>query len=121
MSTMRNSVTLIGRPGADPTMKTFENNRMVAHFSLAINEPYQNAQKEWVNNTQWFNMVAWDKMAESLSKYVRKGRRIAVTGRLRTRDWSDAAGHHEITEVQIDDFFLIDRDQTAANSATQTN
>lgn len=121
MSTMRNSVTLIGRPGADPTMKTFENNRMVAHFSLAVNEPYQNAQKEWVNNTQWFNMVAWDKMAESLSKCVRKGRRIAITGRLRTRDWTDSNGRHDITEVQIDDFFLIDRDQNAANSAAQTN
>lgn len=121
MSTMRNSVTLIGRPGADPTTKTFENNRMVAHFSLAVSESYQNAQKEWVNNTQWFNMVAWDKVAENLSKYVRKGRRIAINGKLRTRDWTDGNGRHDITEIQIDDFYLIDRDENAANHGTQTN
>lgn len=121
MSTMRNSVTLIGRPGADPTMKTFENNRMVAHFSLAVSESYQNAQKEWVNNTQWFNMVAWDKTAENLSKLVRKGRRIAITGKLRTRDWTDSNGRHEITEVLIDDFFLIDHDKSTAYPETQTN
>ena len=51
MSTMRNSVTLIGRPGSDPEMKTF-NNKKKARFSIAIGENKKNANGEWVNDTQ---------------------------------------------------------------------
>ena len=73
MSTMRNSVKLIGRPGADPQTRTFENNRSVTHFSLAVNESYQNAKKE-------------------------------------------SKGRHDITEIQIEDFYPLDWEDSAAKS-----
>lgn len=111
MSTMRNSVMLIGRPGADPTVKTFENNRSVLHFNLAVNESYQNTQKEWVTDTQWFNIVAWDKMAENMAKHLQKGRRVAINGKLRNRDWTDNKGRHFITEILVSDFVLIDKEE----------
>ena len=116
MSTMRNSVKLIGRPGADPQTRTFENNRSVTHFSLAVNESYQNAKKEWTANTQWFNIIAWDDVAKRVSKLVRKGLRVAITGKLRTRDWTDSKGRHDITEIQIEDFYPLDWEDSAAKS-----
>ena len=55
---MRNSVMLIGRPGAEPEVKNLNNNNKVARFRLAVNEGRMNANHEWVNDTQWFNLVA---------------------------------------------------------------
>ena len=108
MSTMTNSVKLVGRPGADPTVKNFENKRCVAHFSLAVSENRRNAQKEWTTSTQWFNIVAWDKIAERMAKQVRKGHRIAINGKLQTRDWTDNNGRHVTTEIIVNDFVLLD-------------
>ena len=81
MSTMRNSVMLIGRPGAEPEMKTF-NNSKIARFRIAVNESRKNANGEWVTDTQWFPIVAWGPVADRVEKNVKKGKRIAIDGSL---------------------------------------
>ena len=68
MSTMRNSVMLIGRPGAEPETRTFNGNRIVTRFNLAVNETRRNAKNEPVKVTQWFSVVAWDKTAERVDR-----------------------------------------------------
>ena len=73
MSTMRNSVMLIGRPGAEPEVKSFSNNNKVARFRLAVTESHRNANNEWVNDTQWFTLVAWGKLADRVENNVKKG------------------------------------------------
>ena len=109
MSTMRNSVMLIGRPGAEPEIKTFNNNKK-ARFSLAVTENKKNANGEWVNDTQWFRIVAWGKTAERVENNVKKGLQIAVEGSLRNNEWTDDKGQrHSNIEVLINDLFLIDR------------
>ena len=85
MSTMRNSVMLIGRPGADPEMKTFNNSKK-ARFSLAVTENKKNANGEWVNDTQWFTLVAWGKTADRVERYVKKGLQVAIDGSLRNNE-----------------------------------
>ena len=108
MSTMRNSVQLIGRPGTDPELKTINNKKFV-RFNIAVDDSYLNANREIVSNTQWFTLVAWNKVAERVMKVVHKGKQIAVEGSLRNNDWTDSNGQHRYsTEINIDDIFVID-------------
>ena len=110
MSTMRNSVMLIGRPGADPEMKILNSNGKVARFRLAVNERRKNANREWVNDTQWFNMVAWGNLAERVENNVRKGMQMAIEGTLRNNEWTDDKGQrHSSTEVWINDMILMEK------------
>lgn len=109
MSTTRNSVMLIGRPGADPEVKNFNNNSKKARFNLAVNESHKNADGEWVNDTQWFSIVAWNKVAEKVESRVKKGKQVAVDGSLHNVEWTDDKGQrHSNVEIWIDDFFVID-------------
>ena len=108
MSTMRNSVMLIGRPGAEPEMKTFNNNK-IARFRIAVNESRKNANGEWVSDTQWFPIVAWGAVADRVEKNVKKGKRIAIDGSLHNNEWTDDKGQrHSTTEIWVNDLFLID-------------
>lgn len=110
MSTMRNSVMLIGRPGADPEMRNLNSNGKVARFRLAVNERRKNANREWVNDTQWFNMVAWGNLAERVENNVRKGMQMAIEGTLRNNEWTDDKGQrHSSTEVWINDMILMEK------------
>ena len=111
MSTMRNSVMLIGRPGAEPEVKTI-NNSKIARFRIAVNESRKNANGEWVNDTQWFPIVAWGPIADRVEKNVKKGKRIAIDGSLHNNEWTDDKGQrHSVTEVYVNDLFLIDWDK----------
>ena len=101
---------LIGRPGAEPEVRNLSNNNKVARFSLAVDERRMNANREWVNDTQWFRIVAWGKTAERVENNVKKGLQIAVEGSLRNNEWTDDKGQrHSNIEVLINDLFLIDR------------
>jgi len=109
MSTMRNSVMLIGRPGAEPETRTFNDNRVVTRFNLAVNETRRNANHEQVKDTQWFTVVAWDKTAERVALAVKKGKRIAIDGALRNNEWTDKNGQrHQTTEIHLNNFILLD-------------
>ena len=111
MSTMRNSVMLIGRPGAEPEIKNFNNNsNKVARFRIAVNENHKNANGEWVSNTQWFPIVAWGSTADRVERIVKKGQMIAIDGSLRNNEWTDDKGQrHSTTEVWINDLFPIEK------------
>jgi single-strand DNA-binding protein len=106
---MRNSVMLIGRPGAEPEIKTFNNNKK-ARFSLAVTENKKNANGEWVNDTQWFPIIAWGAVADRVEKNVKKGKRIAIDGSLKNNEWTDDKGQrHSVTEVWVNDLLLMDK------------
>ncbi len=106
---MRNSVMLIGRPGAEPEMRTFNENHVVARFNLAVNETRRNAKNKLVKTTQWFTVVAWNKTAERVAQVVKKGKQIAVNGALRSIEWTDKNGkRHLSTEIHINNFSLLE-------------
>ena len=110
MGTLRNSVHLIGRPGADPEIRVFGDNRKSARFALATNDKYYNDKNELVTDTQWHNIVARGRTAEIVEKIVRKGRLLALEGSLRTRQYEDKDKNKRyITEIYMDEFLLIDR------------
>lgn len=115
MNSMKNSVTLIGRPGSEPEVKTM-NTQKLARFNLAVNESYTNANKERVDDTQWFTIIAWNKNAERVQKLVRKGKQVAIEGRLHNNEWQDKNGaKHVSTEVYLEDLFIIEWDEKKEN------
>ena len=112
MSTMRNSVMLVGRPGADPEVKKFNDNKKVARFNIAVTESYKNANDEWVNTTQWFPVVAWNGMADRVEKLVKKGVQISIDGKLHNNEWQDDKGqNHIVTEIMLEDVLVIEKDK----------
>ena len=109
MGTLRNSVHLIGRPGSDPEVRTFGDKKM-AKFSLATNERHYNEKKELVEETEWHNIIAFGRTAEIVEKIVRKGRLMAVEGKLQTRQYEDKDKNKRyITEIYLDEFMLVDK------------
>ena len=92
MNTLRNKVQLIGNLGNDPEIITLESGKKLVKFSIATNESYKNAMGEKVTDTQWHNVIAWNKTAEIIEKYVTKGNEIAIEGKLTSRSYENKEG-----------------------------
>ena len=84
-----NNVVLVGRAGQDPEMKYFESGKVKTTFSVAVNR-WDSKTKGEV--TDWFNVELWDKIAEVAGEYVKKGKLVALDGRLAVSKWQDASG-----------------------------
>lgn len=84
-----NSVVVVGRAGQDAEIKYFESGKIRTTFSLAVNR-WDSKTKAEV--TDWFNIDVWDKQAEFAGEYIKKGRLVAVDGRIQTNKWKDASG-----------------------------
>lgn len=108
MSTLRNSVRLIGRVGNNPEVKNFDGGKKVATLTLATNEVYYNDKNEKVETTQWHNLVAWGKTAEIIEKFVEKGKEIAIDGKLTYRNYDDKDGNKRyVTEIVVNEVVLF--------------
>lgn len=115
MSNLRNKVQLIGNVGNDPEMTVLESGKKVIRFSLATNENYKNANGEKVQNTDWHNIVAWNKAAEIIQKYAGKGKEIAIEGKLTSRSYETKEGEKRyITEVIISEVLLLGKNENNA-------
>lgn len=108
MSTLKNSVRLVGNLGMDPEVKSFENNRKLAKLSIATNETYKNDKGEKVTDTQWHNLILWGAQAKLAEDLLKKGDEIAVEGKLATRNYVDKDGvKRYITEIVVNEFLKI--------------
>ena len=92
MNTLRNSVRLYGNVGQEPEIKTFDNGNKVAKFSLATTEKFRDSKGEMTEETTWHNLVVWGKQSEIVEKYVKKGERLIVEGRLTNRSYEAKDG-----------------------------
>ncbi|MEX2380070.1 MAG: single-stranded DNA-binding protein [Vicingaceae bacterium] len=109
MSSLKNKVQLIGHLGANPEIKTTENGKTLARFSIATNERYKNAQGEKVENTQWHLIVAWGKTADLAEKFLQKGSQTAIAGKLINRSYEGKDGAKRyVTEVVADELLFLD-------------
>lgn len=118
-----NKVILIGHTGDDVKMKYFEGGNCIGRFPLATNEEYVNRTTgERISNTEWHNCVVRNKAAEICEKYLTKGDKVYVEGRIKNRQWTGEDGQQRYTtEIQVQEFtFLTPKgDNTAATAATQ--
>src|SRR5262245_26865504 len=104
-----NKVILVGNLGKDPEVKYTPSGVPVAKFSLATNERYKDKGGEWQERTEWHNIVAWQRLAEIVGEYVKKGSKIYVEGRLQTSSWEDKqSGEKKYrTEIIAQDLVLL--------------
>lgn len=108
-----NKVILIGNVGIDPNIRYVEK-RPVADFTLATTERAFKTTSgvEVPERTEWHRLVMWDGAAEVAEKYIRKGTKLYVEGKLRTRTWTDkSAISHRTTEVLVENFEILSRPQ----------
>lgn len=109
-----NKVMVIGNLGKDPEMRFTASGTPVTSFSLAVNRSYSRPDGERHEETEWFNIVAWNKLAETCNQHLGKGRRVYIEGRLQTRSWEGQDGQtHYRTEIIANDVIFLDR-RTAA-------
>ena len=119
-----NKVILIGHLGDDVKIHNFEGGGCIGRFPLATNESYTNKQtNEKVTNTEWHNIVVRNKAAEICQKYLSKGDKVYVEGRIKTRKWQDDKGIDRYsTEINCQEFtFLNTKNETStSNSNSQS-
>ena len=89
---MLNKVMVIGNLGADPEMRYTANGSAVTNFNVASNREYTTSDGERRQETEWFRVVTWNRLAEICSQYLSKGRQVYVEGRLQTRSWEGQDG-----------------------------
>ncbi len=105
-----NKVMLIGRSTTDVEVKVIETTgSSVVNFSLATNRKYKNKEGNLVEESEYHRCVAYGNAADVIGKYVTKGKRMYVEGRLRTRKWEDTTGQSKYsTEIIVDNFIFLD-------------
>ena len=118
---MLNKVILIGNLGRDPEVRYFDNGLAKAAFPIATSETYKNKSGERVTQTEWHNIIAWRGLAEIVEKYVKKGDRVYIEGKIRTRSYDDKDGNKKyITEIVTDNLQMLSGKPTSTegNSAS---
>ena len=114
-----NKAILIGRLTRDPELRTTPTGRNVCQFSIAVNRTYTNASGE--RDADFINCVVWDKQAENLAKYQKKGNQIAVDGRIQTRNYDDNNGRKVyVTEILVNNISFLDA-KGAVNTGNSFN
>ena len=105
-----NKVILIGNLGKDPEVRHLENGAVVANFPLATSESYTDKNGNRVENTDWHDIVVWRGLAEVVEKYIRKGHKVYIEGKLKKRSWQDKEGNTRYTtEVVADELTMLNR------------
>lgn len=104
-----NKVMLIGNLGADPEMRYTANGSAMTTFRLAVSRTFRSPEGERRDETEWFSVVTWAQLAETIGQHLRKGRKVYVEGRLQTRSWDGPDGQKRYrTEVVANQVLYLD-------------
>lgn len=107
---MLNKVMLIGNLGKDPELNVTSDGTPVTKFSLAVNQRYKAATGEQKEETEWFNIVTWRQLAEICERYLHKGSKVYIEGRLTQRKYTDREGvQRAMVEVIANNMKMLDR------------
>jgi single-strand DNA-binding protein len=104
-----NRVQLIGRLGKDPETRFTPTGKKVCHFSLAVDRRWKGAEGGVKSATDWFNIEAWEKLAEICQEYLKKGRLVYIEGRLQTDRYEDEGEVKYFTKVSASQVQWLDR------------
>lgn len=117
-----NKIIVIGNLGREPEMRFTPNGRPVTSFSVATNWSYTTAEGERREETEWFTVVAWGKLAEQCNQFLTKGRLVYVEGRLRTHNWDSQDGQkHSRNEIVANTVRFLDRQSVAPLPGEKTD
>ena len=127
MSGSLNRATLIGNLGADPEARTTQSGQRIVSFSIATTESWKDASGEKRERTEWHRVVIFDGLAKIAEKYLTKGAKVFVEGKLVTRKWQDRDGNDRYTtEIQLSPYtgtltFLDSRRNSSADETGDLN
>ena len=109
MSKTVNKAILLGHVGKDPEIRSANGGTIVASFSLATADRQKDGQGNWQDRTEWHNLVAFNRTAEVIRDYVRKGSQLLIEGKIQTRTWDDReSGQKKYrTEILVHDLTLL--------------
>lgn len=109
-----NKVMIIGNLGGEPEMRFTPNGNPVTSFSVATNRVYSTPENERREETEWFTVVAWNRLAEQCNQFLTKGRLVYAEGRLHTSTWESQDGQkHQRTEIVANRVIFLDRREAA--------
>jgi single-strand DNA-binding protein len=114
-----NKVILIGNLGADPEVRTTPSGQQVATLSLATSRNYKDREGNRREETEWHRVVVWNQLAELAQRYLAKGRKVYIEGRLQTRSWDDQQSGQKkyTTEIIADQMTFLDSGQSGGQGA----
>jgi single-strand DNA-binding protein len=108
MSTLKNSVRLVGNLGMDPEVKVYDTNKKLVKVSIATNDSYKNDKGEKITETQWHNLILWGAQATLAEQYLKKGDEVAIEGKLSNRSYVDKDGNKRyVSEVVVNEFLKV--------------
>jgi single-strand DNA-binding protein len=119
-----NKVILLGNVGKDPEIRSTGGGTMVANFTLATSDRFQDPQGNWQDRTEWHNLVAFKRTAEIVRDYVKKGSKLYIEGKIQTRSWDDkeTGAKRYRTEIIVNDLSLLSgRDDTGGGAYSRSS
>lgn len=115
-----NQVIIMGNLTRDPELRTIPSGQSVCSFSIAVNRSWTGSDGQTQESTDFFDVVAWAKLGELVSQYLRKGRKALVVGRLQTRSWEAQDGSkRKSTEIVASDVTFLDGGGQSGESGSQ--
>jgi single-strand DNA-binding protein len=105
---MINKITLLGNVGQDPTTRTFDNGNKLAEFSLATTENWKDKDGATKEATEWHNCVMNGGLVSVVEKYVKKGSKLYIEGKIKTRSWGEGDQKKYRTEVIVSTLKMLD-------------
>lgn len=119
---MVNKVFLLGRLGKDPEVRYFDNNRVVANFTMATNEVFLDKSGNKIEQTDWHNIEMWDALAKNAEKVLKKGRTCFIEGKLKNESWVDKDGNKKsVIKIRALQFQLVTAPSTIHNDVSERN
>src|ERR1035437_1205681 len=114
-----NKVFLLGNVGKDPEIRATAGGAIVANFTLATSDRYQDAQGNWQDRTEWHALVAFKRTAEIVRDYVKKGSKLYIEGKLTTRSWDDKESGQKRykTEILVNELVLLSSREEGSGGA----
>jgi len=114
-----NKVILVGNVGKEPEFKVTPSGVPIANFSIATSDRFKDKSGEWQDRTEWHSLIAFQRTAEIVRDYVKKGSKLYIEGRLQTRDWEDKQSGQKRykTEILVNELVLLSgRDDSSGGS-----
>lgn len=122
MALSYNNVTLLGRLGKDPEVRSTPQGKKVCTLTLATSENYKDKSGNWQETTDWHRIVLWEFKAETAEKHLKKGSKVMIEGKLKTRSYEDQSGVTKyITEVLGSNIVLIDSSASGSGGGGGNN
>ncbi len=104
-----NKVMIIGNLGKDPEMKYTPNGKAITTFSVAVGRVTRSQDGSNQEETEWFRVVAWEKLAETCNQFLHKGSKVYIEGRLQTRKWTDTNNvEQKMVEIVANEMMMLD-------------